>query len=194
MSPPGGSPAILKADGLALENGVTAADEQRVGKGVFTMNYRWAGRIWFGCVVLLASLLPAFAGDSIFGKITEVRSGEVAVLDYGQGQYTIHIIGIDAAVTPALTEEARQFVSKLVLDKNVQLRFGGRAPNGEMFGQLLTVGDPIKDVGLELVKAGLARRKPGDEHLYGYKYGELSAAEREAQRAKRGLWAQTPPR
>jgi endonuclease YncB( thermonuclease family) len=145
-------------------------------------------------VVLLASLLPAFAGDSIFGKITEVRSGEVAVLDYGSGQYTIHIIGIDAAVTPALTEEARQFVSKLVLGKNARLRLGSRTQNGEMLGQLFTADDPIQDVGLELVKAGLARRRPGDESLYGYKYGELSAAEREAQRAKRGLWAQAPPR
>jgi endonuclease YncB( thermonuclease family) len=45
----------------------------------------------------------------------------------------------------------------------------------------------IGDVGLELVRAGLARRQPN----YDYKYGELAAAEKEARTAKRGLWA--PP-
>ena len=158
------------------------------------MGNRWAGRVWLGCLVLLASVLPAFAGDSIFGKITEVRSGEVVVLNYGSGEYIVHIIGIDAAANTATVDQARQFVAKLVLDQNVQFRFGSRSQNGEMLGQLYTTDPPRRDVGLELVRSGLARRKPGDEHLYGYKYGELSAAEREAQRTKRGLWAETPPR
>ena len=43
---------------------------------------------------------------------------------------------------------------------------------------------------MELLRAGMARREEG----YDYKYGELSAAEKEAQTAKRGLWAQTAPR
>jgi endonuclease YncB( thermonuclease family) len=148
---------------------------------------------FLGCLILLISVYPAFAGDSLLGKVTAVRSADVVILDYGAGQYTVRIIGIDVPTNSALAEEARQFVSKLVLDKNAQMRFESRTPNGEMLSRLYST-DPVKDVGLELVRAGLARRKPGDESLYGYKYGELTAAEREAQRTKRGIWAETQPR
>ena len=57
----------------------------------------------------------------------------------------------------SLANEAKQFVSKLVLGKKVSMRLGSRAPNGEMVSQIYT-DDPatgIKDVGLELVRAGL---------------------------------------
>jgi endonuclease YncB( thermonuclease family) len=56
-----------------------------------------------------------------------------------------------------------------------------------MMARLFT-DDPeigIKEVGVELVRAGLARRQKG----FDLKYGELAAAEKEAQGARRGLWA-----
>ncbi len=149
-----------------------------------------------GCAVLLAGFLPAFAGDSLYGKVTEVRSADVVILDYGKGQYVIRIIGIDVPKEGPVANEARQFVSKLVLGKNARIRFEGRAPNGEMVSRLYT-DDPvigIKDVGLELVRVGLARRQKGEDYQFGYKYGELSVAEREAQKARRGLWATTQPK
>ena len=67
------------------------------------------------------------------------------------------------------------------------MRFQGRSEGGEMMVRLFT-DDPdigIKEVSVELVRAGLARRPKG----FDFKYGELAAAEREAQAAKRGLWA-----
>jgi endonuclease YncB( thermonuclease family) len=145
---------------------------------------------------LLASLsCPALAGDSLSGKVIEVRSAELVVLDYGTGQYVVHIVGIDVLDQPR-AEEAKALVSKLVLGKRARMRFVGRAANGEMVARLLT-DEPdgqITDVGLELVRLGLARRAAGTEFKFGYKYGELSAAESEAQRAQRGLWAQPQPR
>ena len=48
-----------------------------------------------------------------------------------------------------------------------------------MWARLLTADSVVglnRDVGLELVRAGLARRRQD----YDYKYGELSAAENEA--------------
>ena len=131
---------------------------------------------------------PVHAGDSIYGKITEVKSADVVVLDYGEGQYTVRVVGIDVPREGAVNRESREFVSKLLLGKNARLRFEGRNSNGEMVGRLFT-DDPeigIKDVGLELVRSGLARRKP----KYDYKYGELAKAEEEARRNRRGLWAQ----
>jgi endonuclease YncB( thermonuclease family) len=60
-----------------------------------------------------------------------------------------------------------------------------------MVGRVQT-DDPVKgiqDVGIELIRAGLAQRIPKQD----YRYRKLSEAEAEAQRAKRGIWADTQP-
>ena len=154
------------------------------------MRNKWASRLFLGCVGLLVVPVAAFAGDSLSGKVTEVRNAEVVVIDYGTGQYVVHVIGIDA-LNQSRAGEAKEFVSKLVLGKRARMRFVDRAPNGEMMSRLFTddPGSAIKDVGLELVRSGLARRKAGDEFRFGYKYGELSATEKEAQRARAGIWS-----
>jgi len=159
------------------------------------MRNKWAIGGFIGCLALLLEVFPAFAGDSLYGKVTEVKSADTVVLDYGKGQYIVHIIGIDALKEGPLANQAREFVSKLVLGKHARMRLGSRAENGEMFGQLFT-DDPekgIKDVGLELVRSGLVQRQKGQDYQFGYKYGELSTAERQARAAKRGLWAPTQP-
>jgi endonuclease YncB( thermonuclease family) len=148
-----------------------------------------------GCVVLLAGLLPTFAGDSLYGKVTEVRTADIVVLDYGTGQYVIRIIGIDVPAEGATSNQAKEFVAKLVLGKNARMRLGSRLENGEMLCQLYS-DDPqlgIKDVGLELLRSGLAQRQKGEDTQFGYKYGELSTAERQAREAKRGMWATAQP-
>lgn len=155
------------------------------------MRTKCATAAFLSLLVFAAGLFPALAGDSIYGKVTEVRSADLVVLDYGKGRYDVRIIGIDVPKEGPIANEAKQFVSKLVLGKNARIRFEGRNKAGEMVSRLFT-DDPeigIKDVGLELVRAGLARRRQADDNQLGYKYGELSAAEREAQKAQRGLWA-----
>jgi len=101
----------------------------------------------------------------------------------------VRLIGIDAPTEGPPAAQATSFVSKMVLGKNARIRFDHKAQNGEMVSRLLA-DDPktgVKDVGIELLKAGLARKQQG----YDYKYGELAAAEDEARKAKRGIWAQT---
>jgi endonuclease YncB( thermonuclease family) len=88
-------------------------------------------------------------------------------------------------------------VEDLVLGKNARMRLVRRVGSTEIMSQLLT-DDPdpkigIRDVALELLKAGLAVRAPGGDRIYGYKYEELTAAESEARKNARGVWAQTPP-
>jgi endonuclease YncB( thermonuclease family) len=57
---------------------------------------------------------------------------------------------------------------------------------------LIEQGSPteITDVGIELLKQGLARR----DASYDDKYGKLAEAEQAARDARRGLWAATPPK
>jgi endonuclease YncB( thermonuclease family) len=145
-------------------------------------------RVCFLCFLIFwAGVCPAFAGDSIYGTITEVRSAETVTFDYGDGKYQVRIIGVDAPRNATLAKRARDFVSSLVLGKKVRIRFDHRAPNGVMVSRVFT-DDPvlgIREVGVELVRAGLAQR----QRNYDYKYGELSAAENEARSSRRGLWA-----
>jgi endonuclease YncB( thermonuclease family) len=145
--------------------------------------------IMISCLVTCTVLYPSIcAAKSIYGQMTAITSPNLMTLDYGAGTYTIRVANIDVPTNEPYASAARQFVTNLVLGKNVRLRFISRAPNGEMLGRLDT-DDPaigIKDVGVELVRAGLARVQPG----FG---GDLAKAENEARQAGRGLWAAAQP-
>jgi len=139
-----------------------------------------------GFIILWVGLLPAVGGDSLYGKVTAVKSPQVVVLDYRTGHYNVRIVGIDVPEGP-VAKQAQQFLTKLLLGKHARMRLEQRARNGDMVARLFT-DDPvlgIKDVGVELVRNGLARR----HEKFDYKYGELAAAESEAKKARRGLWA-----
>jgi endonuclease YncB( thermonuclease family) len=155
------------------------------------MQRNWTGGIILAVLSVATCLAPVFAADSIYGRITAVRSANVVVMSSGRSQYVVRIVGVDPPpAEQARGREARQFVTNLLLNKNARLRLERRAPNGELVARLFT-DDPangIKDVGLELLRAGLARR----QGTYDGKYGEMAAAENEARTARRGIWA-TPP-
>lgn len=140
-----------------------------------------------GLVCLLAGT-AAFAGDSLWGTVISVQRGDTVTLSYGAGSYEIHIAGVDVPTQGPIAEQARKFVENLVLNKPARMRFEYRNKAGQMIARLFT-DDPvlgIRDVGLELLRAGLARRSRN----YEYKYGEAAAAEAAAQKARAGLWAQ----
>lgn len=141
--------------------------------------------------VVLGCALALVPGDSMVGTVTAVRSAEVVEFQYEGGRYDVRIVGIVAPRDSGLAREARQFVSRLVLKKRVRLRFEYRLPNGQMVSRVFTADSlaPQREVGIELLRAGLARRVA----RYDYKYGELSAAENEARRARRGVWTVLPP-
>lgn len=151
----------------------------------------------FVVAIILALLPSAFAdlgaraGNSLYGVVTAVKQPDLITFDYGAGSYDIHIAGVDVPANPAAAAAATQFVSSMLLNKNVRLRFDGRTPEGEMVGRIAT-DDPefgIKDIGVEMVRSGLALRQ---RDYRGYVYGEMSAAEAEARQTKRGFWNLAP--
>jgi hypothetical protein len=116
----------------------------------------------------------------------------VVVFDFRSGSYNLRLAGINLA--PGFEKDAIKRLDELLgAGRNARMRLVGRAPNGEIVSQLLTDNPDrhigIEDVGVELVRSGLARRQSADDSRYGYKYGELKAAEDEARREQRGLWA-----
>ncbi len=153
---------------------------------------RWAAAWIAGLWMLATGSSPGLAGDSLYGKVTEVTSADRVTFDYGEGKYQLRLVGIDVQRDGPLARQAVQLVSKLVLGKNARMRFEGRSANDEMLARLFT-DDPetgIREVAVELVRTGLARRQKG----FDFKYGELAKAERDAQKERRGLWATTQPR
>lgn len=155
------------------------------------MKTRWA-RTALAVALVVGVSFAANAADSIWGRVTAVKSPDVIVLNYGAGEYVIRIVGIDAPPTSARAArtEAQRVVTQLLLGKNARVRFERRA-GGEMVGRVFT-DDPagIRDVGVELVRQGLARRRGA----YDTKYGDMAAAEKEARSARRGLWSTGQPR
>jgi endonuclease YncB( thermonuclease family) len=107
------------------------------------------------------------------------------VIDVGRGEkWLVRLYGVDVPKEGAIADRARQFVESLVRDKAIHARFEGKR-NGE-FVSIVGAGEPGVDVGLELVRAGLATLRANEP----YKYNELARAEEEARREKRGLWAE----
>jgi endonuclease YncB( thermonuclease family) len=146
------------------------------------------------CLLMFSGVGVFSATAKVFsGKVTEVRSAEVIVVDYGPGQYVVRIVGISPPRDGAFAAEAKKLVTDSVLGKTVRARFLSEDASGEMVSQVF-VGEPGKDVGLELVRAGLTERQQGSDPDFGYKYDELSRAENEAREAKRRLWAPVPPK
>ena len=132
-------------------------------------------------------LRSAQAGDSIYGTVVAVKSPTLLTLDYGRSSRNIRLVGVEVPRALQISKAAESFVSRLTLNRKARLRFYYRDRNGVMVGRLQTddreVG--LKDVGLELVRAGLLQRHKG----FDYTYKELSAAELEARRGRRGLWS-----
>lgn len=154
------------------------------------MRKRWAGAAILGLLMLGMGGLPARAGDSLYGKVIAVKSGDVVTLDYGAGQYDLTLLGIELPTDKAGADRAIGLVKNLVLGKNARMRFEGRDEKGVMYVRLFT-DDPvigIKEVAQELVRAGAARKKEG----FDFKYDELAKAEAEAKAARRGIWAANP--
>lgn len=147
----------------------------------------------FAVVLFIHAIPDAHAGDSLVGKVTAVKSFNLITLDYGSGSYEVRVVGIEAERDVVVTRQATKMLSDMILGKQVRLRFDGRAKNGEMLGRIWLGGEqpeqPVLDVGVELVRNGLVRSQKG----YGeYKYGEMTRAEGEAKRLKRGLWKTVP--
>ena len=164
---------------------------RRVEADLARRSFPFSRGLALGAVVAVVALalLPhsAGAGDSLYGRVTVVTRADLVTFDYGAGTYQIHLAGIILPPTRAARGEAVQFVANLLLDRNARLRFGGRSPRGEMFGKIFTDAPEIGilDVAVEMVRAGLVQR---DVRYSGYRYGEMTTAEEEAQSAQRGIW------
>jgi endonuclease YncB( thermonuclease family) len=134
-------------------------------------------------------LMSAHAGDSFVGRVTAVKSANVVTLQQGDIVYDVRINGIEVDKDATRAREARDALRSIVLDRTVRLRFD-KLVDGQMTGRIRIggIGKPeetVKDVGVELVRAGVVR---ADASYPKYRYGQMQSAEAEARQARRGVW------
>ncbi len=134
--------------------------------------------LWLAC--LLAACSPITR--SWRGKVVEVRSGDTLTVLQGRRQVMVllHAVGTHTVRRPA-GRSAKRLVSRLVLGREVIVREINRDRKGRSFA-VVKLGS--LDLRRLLLYQGLGW------HIVQYDHSpELRSLERDAQRAKRGVWA-----
>ena len=127
-------------------------------------------------------------------KVTEVYDGDtIKVKGYGV-EIKLKLAGIDAPETSSnqiglgqrYSQEAREYLSGLVLNKAIEIKSHGYLNIDLMLGTVFLDG---KNINLEMVRAGLAevyqREAPKDLNL-----DPFIEAEIQSRAAKKGIWTQ----
>lgn len=143
-------------------------------------------------LALLSAAAPV-AAKRLPGVFTTVTGGETLVLDYGDGTYDVRILGIDAPEPgQPFADEALAFLREQAQGRDGAIRFRARNAEGEMVSRVYVAE---VDLGLEMVRRGLAWRLPSAKYkpLAKGLVDPLTAAEQEARVQRRGLWSQAQP-
>jgi len=135
--------------------------------------------------LLIACGAPAQDGTSFTGVCVKVLDGDSIIVRTTDGELEVRLEGIDAPEHGQdYGEEAKAEIRALVLGKAVM----GEVRRIDEYGRTVArVSLEDHDLGLALVKAGAAWK---------YRYSSdflLARAEKEARKAKRGLWARPKP-
>jgi len=135
-------------------------------------------------IIFFAVLTVAWTGEPLTGKAARITDGDTFVLrTKKQGDVKVQLYGIDAPErNESYGSQATAALSSLLRGKTVRVEEDYTDRLGRTVGHVY-VGK--KDVSLELVRQGYARYveryAPGD--------AGLSAAEAEARKHRRGMWA-----
>jgi len=136
-------------------------------------------------VVTLPERTKPVEGNS--GRVVGVHDGDtITVLTPDNVQLKIRLVEIDAPeIKQPFGQQSKQALSALVFGKSVEIRPTGKDRYGRTLARVFVDGT---DVNLAMVKAGMAWRF--DKYS---KDGAFQTAQQEAQRARRGLWAEPAP-
>lgn len=134
---------------------------------------------------LILSLALLTAAD-LEGKVVAITDGDTLTVLVGTDQVKVRLDGIDAPERrQAFGTQARDKLAELCFGKPVLVRAGSKDRYGRTLGTVIVAG---VNANLEMVNTGLAW------HYKQYsKDAELSRAEADARKAKRGLWADPAP-
>jgi len=128
--------------------------------------------------------LACIAFADFTGKVVAVKDGDtIEVLRNGTNAIRVCLSGIDCPEKKqAFGQRAKQFSSELAFGKQVKVIEKGRDRYGRTLGEIILANG--RSLNQELVRAGLAWWYK----QYAPKDTKLEALEKEARKAKRGLW------
>lgn len=144
-------------------------------------------RFFFLCAFAGMLLSPNAYADGVVGKVVAVVDGNTLEISGPNDQ--IHKIVLSGVDSPELGQEfgseAKKFLEKLLLSKDVTFQFTGKDRSGSSFAVVKINGKA--DVRIALLKEGLAwtSEKNSENQLEAYKTW--------AQRKGKGLWKQQNP-
>jgi len=142
----------------------------------------------FASLLLLLFAAPAAWAQPFTTQVISVPSGDTLVIRRNLVETRVRLYGVDAPdVGQPLFEEALRFTESRALNR--LLRFDVRGEAGSTLTAEASFLEGGGSLGAALVRAGLARWDERTAPLA----ADLAAAEQEARRAGRGLWATTAP-
>lgn len=146
--------------------------------------------VWMGIVIwTIATLLPVPVYAKAFtfgGVVVKIHDGDtISVVRRGHAE-KVRLAGIDCPeLRQSYGNRAKQFTSGLASGQMVTVRVQSSDDSGRLVG-VVTLPDG-RSLNRELVAAGLAWK------LKESKNKQLTQLEKDARRAKRGLWSDAKP-
>lgn len=150
-------------------------------------------------LIALAGLLPSGCGGegaaktpaqsvpvAVAGRVVGITDGDTITVRTAAGTLKIRLAGIDAPEKrQPYGSKAKEALGKMLAGREVRLIDEGKDVYGRTLARVIAGGI---DVNAAMVRQGYAW------HFVKYdKSADLAAAEREARKAKRGLWADDSP-
>ena len=127
--------------------------------------------------------------ETLSGKVVRIADGDTFTLLVNKQQYRIRMYGIDAPETTdgqPYSKKSKEYLSSMIAGKKVSVEVKETDRYGRYLG---VVGTPeVKDVNLEMIRAGMAWH-----YNYYDKTPAYKAAEQQARKARKGLWADPHP-
>jgi endonuclease YncB( thermonuclease family) len=147
----------------------------RVGAALF---------VWAVATLVPSQALSASATFS--GIVMRVQDGDTISVSRGSRVEDVHLAGIDCPeLRQSFGASAKKFTERLASGQMVLVRAQGRDDNGNVLGVVILPDG--RTLNRELVAAGLAWK------LKESKNKTVAQLEKDARRAKRGLWSDATP-
>lgn len=141
----------------------------------------------FGLATALAGAFPAVRADVIRGRVVGVLDGDtITLLDSQNRQYRVRLAEIDAPEkTQAFGQQSKQSLSDLAFRKTAT----ADCPSQDRYGRSICL------ITVDGVNVNLAQVQRGMAWAYTQyaKDARIFAAEREARKARLGLWTDSNP-
>lgn len=134
-------------------------------------------------LIMLAILTAQAFGETLTGRVVKVTDGDTFhVLMNGRKNYKIRMLGIDAPEkSQAYGNQSKQYLASMIAGRTVTVQYENEDRYGRILGTISTSG--IRDVNLEMIRAGYAWYYRLGNHIPTYERAEAQAHEQ-----KKGLW------